>query len=94
MRALRFVRAAERRTIVVNWDDPAERFRLIERVGPYRYNELRAEHQRNSIVAEAGGHAIRITMSERFGRLFLVGETGRAFANQAQAETYARKKPR
>jgi hypothetical protein len=36
--------------------------------------------------------AIRLTISERFGRLFLVGETGRAFANQAQAETYGRKK--
>jgi hypothetical protein len=78
----------------MNWDDPQERFQLIERVGPYRYNELRAAHMRSASVAEAGGHAIRITMSERFGRLFLVGETGRAFAHQAQAEQWARKNPR
>jgi hypothetical protein len=80
--------------MTINWDDPEERFRLIARVGPYRYNELRATHLQQSMVAMAGGHPIRMIMSERFGRIFLVGDTGRGFANQAQAENYARKKPR
>jgi hypothetical protein len=79
---------------MINWDDPEERFRLIERVGPCRYNELRAAHMRNSIVAEAGGHAIRPVNSERFGRLFIVGDTGRAFSKLTSAEAYARENPR
>jgi hypothetical protein len=42
----------------------------------------------------APGHAIRPVNSSRFGRLFLVGETGRAFSKLAQAETHARKHPK
>jgi hypothetical protein len=37
---------------------------------------------------------IRPVNSSRFGRLFLVGETGRAFSKLAQAETHARKHPK
>jgi hypothetical protein len=78
----------------INWNDPAARFRLIEEVGPKRYNELKAEHMRASTVSTAGGHAIRMVHSSRFGRLFLVGETGRAFSKLAQAETHASKHPK
>jgi hypothetical protein len=45
-------------------------------------------------VAEVAGHAIRPVHSSRFGRLFLVGETGRAFSKLAQAETHAKKHPK
>jgi hypothetical protein len=78
----------------IDWNDPAARFRLIDEVGPRRFNELHAEHMRASTVSTAGGHAIRMVHSSRFGRLFLVGETGRAFSKLAQAETHAKKHPK
>jgi hypothetical protein len=80
--------------MTINWDDPEARFRLIERVGVDRYNELYAEYWRRSVVATVAGHEIRPVTSERFGRLFVVGDTGRAFSILPQAETYARKNPR
>jgi hypothetical protein len=78
----------------INWNDPAARFRLVEEVGPERYAALHAEHMRASTVSTAGGHAIRLVHSSRFGRLFLVGDTGRAFSKLTQAETHARKHPK
>jgi hypothetical protein len=80
--------------MMIDWDDPEARFRLIEQVGPQRYSELHAEHVRTSTVAIVNGHAIRPVMSSRSGRLFVVGDTGRAFSILPQAETYARKNPR
>jgi hypothetical protein len=79
---------------MIDWNDPEARFRLIEQVGPDEYNRLHAEHLRRSTVAIVGGHAIRPVNSSRFGRLFVVGDTGRAFSILPQAETYARKNPR
>jgi hypothetical protein len=52
------------------------------------------EHMRASTVSTAGGHAIRLVHSSRFGRLFLAGDTGRAFSKLTQAETHARKHPK
>jgi hypothetical protein len=78
----------------IDWNDPEARFHLIERVGPEEYTRLHAEHLRRSTVATVGGHAISPMYSERFGRLFVVGDTGRAFSTLPQAATYARKKPR
>jgi hypothetical protein len=78
----------------IDWNDPGARFALIGQVGPHRYNELHAEHLRRSTVAIVAGHAIRPVNSSRFGQLFVVGDTGRAFSILPQAETYARKNPR
>jgi hypothetical protein len=78
----------------IDWNDPTAHFALIERVGPRRYNELHTEHLRRIVVATVGGHPIRPVNSSRFGRLFVVGDTGRAFSILPQAETYARKNPR
>jgi hypothetical protein len=78
----------------IDWDDPVARFRLVEQVGPERYSQLHAEHVRVSTVATVGGHAISPMYSERFWRLFVVGDTGRAFSTLPQAATYARKKPK
>ena len=78
----------------IDWSDPEARFRLIGEVGPQRYYDLHAEHMRASTVATAGGHAIRMVHSARFGRLFHVGETGRAFYKLAQAEAHARRHPK
>jgi hypothetical protein len=78
----------------IDWNEPAARFRLIGEVGAQRYNELLAEHMRTSTVATAGGHAIRMVHSARFGRLFRVGETGRTFVELAKAEAHAKKCPK
>jgi hypothetical protein len=80
-------------TMPIDWNDPTARFALIERVGPRRYKELHIEHLRRIVVATVGGHAIRPN-SSRFGRLFVVGDTGRAFRRQQAAEAYARKNSR
>jgi hypothetical protein len=80
--------------MTIDWNDPTARFRLFEQVGPDRFNKLHAEHLHSSTVATVAGHAIRPVNTERFGRLFVVGDTGRAFSILPQAETYARKNPR
>jgi hypothetical protein len=72
-----------------NWDDPASRLALIEAVGADEYNRLHAEHMRRQTVAIVNGHGIR-TIASRFGRLFMVEGTDRAFSTQAEAETFAR----
>jgi hypothetical protein len=73
----------------MNWDDPAERASLIERVGIERYNRLFEAHRQASIVATVNGHDIR-PVSSRFGRLYMVDGTGQAFATLDQAEAFAR----
>jgi hypothetical protein len=73
----------------LNWDDPAARLTLIESVGADEYNRLHAEHMRRQTVANVNGHGIR-TIGSRFGRLFMVEGTDRAFSTQAEAETFAR----
>lgn len=76
---------------MTNWDDPADRARLIERVGIAEYNRLHAEHVRRSAVACVTGYRIR-PVASRFGRLFMVDGTGTAFASQQEAEDFARKR--
>jgi hypothetical protein len=70
------------------WNDPTERARLIDRVGPQEYERLFAEHRKASTMKTVNGHAIRPVQS-RFGRLFAVGNTGKAFATMPQAEAFA-----
>ena len=79
------------RAIPIDWDEPTARFRLAEQVGLHRYAQLEAAYMRRTMVATIGGHAIREKTSSRFGRLFIVGGTGRAFRRLDQAKAYARK---
>jgi hypothetical protein len=44
----------------MNWDDPAERLALIERVGADEYNRLFKEHRRSSVVATVNGYGISL----------------------------------
>jgi hypothetical protein len=76
----------------VNGDDPTARAELIERVGPDRYNDALRAHLESITVVTGSGHAIRPT-NTRFGRLFVVGATGRAFPKQSDAEDFARQHP-
>jgi len=78
-----------RRNANIDWDDPASRAALIERVGPDHYARLQAEHHKRQTVANVKGHGIR-TINSRFGRLFMVEGTDRAFSTLAEAETFAR----
>lgn len=76
----------------MNWDDPAERFRLIERVGHEEYNRLLAQHHKDSVIENINGHEIR-PVASRFGRLFMVGDTGSAFSTIEGAREFARQNP-
>jgi hypothetical protein len=51
-----------------------------------------AAYHEASVVSRVGGHAIR-PVGSRFGQLFAVGSTGKAFAELKQAEQYARDNP-
>jgi hypothetical protein len=72
-----------------NWDDPTSRLALIEAVGADEYNRLIAEHHRRQTVATVNGHGIRI-IGSRFGRLFMVDGTDRAFSTRDEADAFAR----
>ena len=76
----------------INWDDPEERAKLIERIGLKAYNEAFTKHIEQTTVAIVAGHSIR-SVKTRFGKLWQVGNTGRAFSTREQAETYARTNP-
>lgn len=76
----------------MNWCDPAERGALLSRVGVREYARQHAEHVKASTVEHVAGHSIR-TVGTRFGRLFAVGFTGRAFATLAEAQSFARANP-
>jgi hypothetical protein len=77
----------------MDWDDPAERFRLADRVGPDEYNRLFAEHMRASVVATVNGYDIRPVMSQRFGRIFMVDGTDTGYPGLEQAKDFASRQP-
>jgi len=72
----------------INWDDPAARASLIERIGPKAYEAAREAARKAGVVATVNGYAIRPVMTA-FGRLFAVDGTRNAYRTQAQAEAYA-----
>lgn len=72
----------------MNGYDPAERAALVERVGPAEYERLFREHRERSVVEVANGHAIRLVGS-RFGPLYEVGSTERAFSTLQEARAFA-----
>ena len=74
--------------MTINWDDPAARAALIEAVDGDEYNRRFAEYQKASTVVTINGHDIR-TVGSRFGRLFMVGKTGRAFLTLDEAKHHA-----
>lgn len=84
-----------RAMIHVDWDDPASRARLIERVGLYEYNRLHDEQFRSSTIMRPNGYSIRPVVS-RFGKLYMVdagGKATRGFRTIAEAEAYAKTLP-
>ena len=76
----------------MNWNDPADRLALVERIGIEEYNKAFEEYVKQTTVVTVGGHIIR-PVGTRFGRLFQVGKTGKAFTKLCDAEKYARENP-
>ena len=72
----------------INWGDPKERSRLVEKIGLEAYNEAFIKYIEQSTVAIVAGHSIRPVWT-RFGKLWLVGNTGRAFSTLEQAKIWA-----
>jgi hypothetical protein len=71
--------------MAIDWDDPEQRL-AIERVGGDEY-KLMLAHLERSTVATINGHAIRPVMT-RFGLLFMVEGTDKAFSTLREAEVY------
>ncbi len=76
----------------MNWNDPVERAALITRVGAEEYARLQRRHHEATTVAVINGYPIR-PVSSRFGRLFSVDGTGKAFTDRTHAERYATSLP-
>lgn len=76
----------------MNWDNPNERAELVERLGVKAYNQAFEEHINKITVAVIGGHKI-YPVNTRFGKLFNVGNTGKAFQELSVAESYANENP-
>lgn len=72
----------------MDWNNPADRFHLADRLGPEAYNKAFQEQHRRSIVATVNGHDIW-PVGSRFGKLFRVGGTDRAFSTLEAAKKYA-----
>jgi hypothetical protein len=64
----------------MNWNNPVERFRLIESVGVGEYNRLLAA--RNAELPNV------YPVPSRFGTLFAVNGTATAFETREQAEAH------
>ena len=76
----------------INWTDPDERLALIERVGVERYNALLEAHKARNTVSTVNRYPIQ-QVDSRFGRLFEVSSTRRAYVTLAEAEAAARTLP-
>lgn len=72
----------------IDWDDPAARARLIDRIGPQAYNAAIKAHHAKSVVATVNGYTIRPVMS-RFGRLFQIDGLQVAYQTLEQAKAKA-----
>jgi hypothetical protein len=78
--------------VTTNFDDPASRLALIERVGLTEYNRQIQAHIDASVLETVAGHDIR-PVNTRFGRLHQVGRTGRAFSTLQEARDFAKDNP-
>jgi hypothetical protein len=77
---------------MIDWDDPAARARLIESIGVEAYNKAFDAYRRESIVATVNGYSIA-PVNTRFGRLYAVQGTKKAFSTLAEAEAFAQTQP-
>ncbi len=73
---------------MIDWSDPAARAHLAERISVTANNAAFTAHRATSVVETINGHAIRPEQTG-FGRLFVVGDTGNAYAFMPDAVRYA-----
>ena len=77
----------------MNWDNPAERLALIQRVGVAEYqrllNEYGDEHRKRAALAIINGRPIWPVQC-RYGRVFAVQGSSVAFATLDGAKAHAR----
>ncbi len=79
--------------MMTNWSNPEDRLDLIERVGPAEYARLqRREHRRNTVTVISGRKII--LQPSRFGALFAISGTSRAFKTFEQAVDFITTKGR
>lgn len=76
----------------MSFHDPEYRAHFIETHGPEAYARELQKHLDASTVATVNGHAIRIVHC-RFGKLYSVEPTGRAFVTLDAAKAYAETTP-
>lgn len=74
----------------MDWDNPEERFALVERIGVQAYNKAFEEYVKESTVATVNGHAIR-PVNTYYGQLWVCGTTDKAFSTIEGAKDYAAK---
>lgn len=73
----------------MNWDDPAARFHLADRVGPDEYNRLFQQHLNDSTVAVVNGYGIRPVVSSRFGRIYMIDGANVGFRTLDESKAHA-----
>lgn len=76
----------------MNWDDPADRYELANRVSATEYDRLFQEHLAFTTLETINGHGIR-PVHTRFGRLYQVLGTDKAFLTIEEARSYAQETP-
>jgi hypothetical protein len=76
----------------IDWSDPVDRLRLVEKLGAAQYNEAYRRWLASIVVATVNGRNIH-PVQTKYGRLYAVSNTGKAFATQQEAENYAAQLP-
>lgn len=76
----------------MDWNDPAARGRLIERVGIDEYERQQAAHFRASTLAVVNGYGIR-AVGSRFGTVYMVDGTGNGYTTLEAARAFATNQP-
>jgi hypothetical protein len=77
----------------MNWNDPSARADLLEQIGPQAYATQQQLAREAAVMKRVNGHAILPVMT-RFGELYAVGDTHRAFSTLSAAEAFAKEQPK
>jgi len=79
----------------MNYDmgTPEGRLAAAESLTPEEYNRAMDAYRRRAVVCTVNGHDIR-TAGSRFGLLYAVGDTGRAFMTMEAARACANSTPK
>lgn len=73
----------------MDWQSPLERYQLMEKVGRDEYNRQVQKYHTDGILEVVNGLEIR-PVGTRFGRLFQVDGTNRAFFTLEEARDFAK----